>query len=51
MDYSRVLVLDAGRVVEYDTPQQLLSQRGLFWELCRQSGDFDELVKAAGMAR
>ncbi|KAG9330301.1 hypothetical protein JZ751_025780, partial [Albula glossodonta] len=34
----RVLVLDAGRLVEFDTPSNLLQQRGLFSQLAWESG-------------
>lgn len=33
MDSDRVLVLDAGRVVEMGPPQELLKQEGAFWGL------------------
>ncbi|KAI7876125.1 P-loop containing nucleoside triphosphate hydrolase protein [Lichtheimia hyalospora FSU 10163] len=48
IDYDRVLVLDQGRVVEFDTPCQLLSNpNSMFRAMCEQSGDFDTLVKRA----
>ena len=48
IDYDRLLVLDAGRVVELDTPYNLINKDGgLFRELCLQSGRFDELEKIA----
>lgn len=47
IDYDRVLVLDQGRVVEFDTPRQLLLSQpnSLFRAMCEQSGDLDTLVK------
>lgn len=48
IDYDRVLVLDQGRVAEFDTPRQLLSKpNSLFRAMCEQSGDLDTLVKRA----
>ncbi|PIA19108.1 hypothetical protein COEREDRAFT_90472 [Coemansia reversa NRRL 1564] len=48
VDYDRVLVLDQGRVVEYDTPYQLLSKsEGLFRHMCLRSGEYDYLYAAA----
>jgi len=31
-------VLDHGEVKEFDTPQELVRQKGLFYELVRESG-------------
>ena len=40
MDYDRILVLDHGRVVEYDKPEILLqNEDGNFSKLCRNYGD------------
>ncbi|KAF8594789.1 hypothetical protein BDV93DRAFT_501773 [Ceratobasidium sp. AG-I] len=48
MDYDRVLVLDAGRVVEFDTPSNLLKYpSGVFHEMCKKSGDYNELLEMA----
>ncbi|KAJ2793881.1 hypothetical protein H4R20_006403 [Coemansia guatemalensis] len=48
VDYDRVLVLDQGKVVEYDTPYQLLSKsKGLFQHMCLRSGEYDFLFAAA----
>ncbi|XP_017694854.1 PREDICTED: multidrug resistance-associated protein 1-like isoform X4 [Lepidothrix coronata] len=38
MDSERVLVLDAGRILEYDTPQNLLQQKGAFSEMVAEAG-------------
>lgn len=38
LDYDRVVVLDAGRVVEFDTPAVLLSQASCFQALAREAG-------------
>lgn len=48
IDYDRILVLDQGKLVEYDTPYNLLLQeQGVFKALCEQSGEFHTLVKMA----
>jgi len=39
MDSDRVVVLDKGEVVEYDTPQELLKKdNGIFQGLVKQAG-------------
>ncbi|PWN45185.1 hypothetical protein IE81DRAFT_344880 [Ceraceosorus guamensis] len=46
--YDRILVMDAGRVAEYDTPAALLSKtEGLFKSLCEKSGDYRQLRQVA----
>lgn len=37
MDYDRILVMDGGEVAEFDTPQNLIERRGMFWELLAHS--------------
>ena len=37
--YYRILVLDKGSVVEFDTPKELLSNKnGLFYSMVKSSG-------------
>ncbi|XP_038618795.1 multidrug resistance-associated protein 6 isoform X2 [Tachyglossus aculeatus] len=38
MDCDRVLVMDDGQVVEFDSPAQLLRRKGLFYRLAEESG-------------
>ncbi|XP_077481255.1 ATP-binding cassette sub-family C member 3 isoform X2 [Stigmatopora argus] len=38
MDYTRVLVLDKGQIAEFDTPANLLSQRGIFYGMVKDAG-------------
>ncbi|KAI9025116.1 hypothetical protein CLU79DRAFT_98313 [Phycomyces nitens] len=50
IDYDRVLVLDQGNVVEYDTPANLLLNNagsGLFKSMCEKSGELDVLIEMA----
>ncbi|XP_053421055.1 multidrug resistance-associated protein 1-like [Nycticebus coucang] len=38
IDSDRVLVLDSGRIVEFDMPQNLIAQKGLFFEMTTEAG-------------
>ncbi|KAG7263587.1 hypothetical protein CRUP_035570 [Coryphaenoides rupestris] len=38
MDSSRVMVLDAGKIVEFDSPANLLAKRGHFYSMTRDAG-------------
>ncbi|CAH1784702.1 unnamed protein product [Owenia fusiformis] len=47
MDYDRVMLLDAGKVVEYDSPSQLLSNKdGIFYSMAKDAGLFYKLINA-----
>jgi len=37
MDYDRVLVMEQGKVAEFDTPAELKAQGGLFARLVQES--------------
>ncbi|XP_032133066.1 multidrug resistance-associated protein 1-like isoform X1 [Sapajus apella] len=37
-DSDRVLVLDSGRIVEFEAPQKLIHQKGLFYEMTTEAG-------------
>lgn len=52
IDYDRVLVLDQGHVVEYDTPFNLIQGggKGVFKSMCEQSGEMEILLKMATQA-
>jgi len=44
------MVLDAGSLVEFDTPGALLRKKsGLFYNLVDESSDRDELFRLAGL--
>jgi ABC-type multidrug transport system fused ATPase/permease subunit len=44
IDYDRILVLDAGEIVEFDKPKVLLAKvGGAFREMCRKSADWPQL--------
>lgn len=50
IDYDRILVLDQGKIVEYDTPYNLLinsTDTGAFKSMCEQSGELDVLIEMA----
>ncbi|OAD76740.1 hypothetical protein PHYBLDRAFT_185838 [Phycomyces blakesleeanus NRRL 1555(-)] len=47
-DYDRILVLDQGKVVEYDTPYALMTKPdGVFHQMCERSGEYTELLAIA----
>lgn len=49
LDSDRVLVLDHGRVAEFDTPRNLLQNPdSLFFSLCKQGGHLDEDATSTG---
>ncbi|GAW07489.1 multidrug resistance-associated ABC transporter [Lentinula edodes] len=48
IDYDRLLVLDKGKVVELDTPWNLIQKEGgIFRTMCLKSGTFAQLEAAA----
>ncbi|GES92340.1 multidrug resistance-associated ABC transporter [Rhizophagus clarus] len=48
IDYDKVLVLDQGRVLEFDSPYNLISNPdSKFYQMCKQSGEFDILKSLA----
>lgn len=52
VDFDRVVVLRAGRIVEFDTPLALLDKpEGAFRDMVEATGNFDALKKAAAVGR
>ncbi|KAI5122642.1 hypothetical protein M0805_008726 [Coniferiporia weirii] len=50
MDYDKIMVLDAGRVIEFDSPKKLLEkEKGLLRALVDESDDREILLKLAGV--
>ncbi|KAG7095389.1 hypothetical protein E1B28_006144 [Marasmius oreades] len=52
IDYDRIMLLDQGRIVEFDRPQKLLAQpSSKFYALCKATGkdEFATLKKLAGV--
>ncbi|KAI8074767.1 phosphatidyl serine synthase-domain-containing protein [Gongronella butleri] len=48
VDYDRVLVLDQGKVMEFDTPYNLMTKHdGIFKQMCARSGEQQELFVLA----
>ncbi|KAJ1729945.1 hypothetical protein LPJ72_004709 [Coemansia sp. Benny D160-2] len=48
IDYDRVLVLEKGKVAEFDTPYNLLQNKdGIFRSMCEKSGEYEYLVSSA----
>jgi ABC-type multidrug transport system fused ATPase/permease subunit len=51
MDCDRILVLDHGHVLEYDSPLALMNQEtSSFRDLCRRSGEESTLLRMAEQA-
>lgn len=38
LDSDRIVVLQHGKVAEFDTPAELIGRRGLFYELVKEAG-------------
>ena len=47
LDSDRIVVLDHGRVVEFDTPAALVRQKGIFYELVREANLVGAIEAAA----
>lgn len=49
MDSNRIIVMDKGLVVEFDTPLNLLNQGpgGVLYELCEATGNMHQLRELA----
>lgn len=41
LDSDKIVVLRQGRVAEFDSPNKLIGQKGLFYELVREAGLLD----------
>uniref|UniRef100_M4AG65 Canalicular multispecific organic anion transporter 1-like n=1 Tax=Xiphophorus maculatus TaxID=8083 RepID=M4AG65_XIPMA len=46
MDSSRVMVLDAGQIVEFDSPSNLMQKRGHFYSMAKDAGITAESLTA-----
>ena len=52
IDYDKVLVLDKGKLIEYDSPWELINrEEGVFRGMCEMSGDLDNLIEGAKTAK
>ncbi|KAL7329191.1 hypothetical protein PS15p_207334 [Mucor circinelloides] len=48
IEYDRILVLDQGQILEFDSPLTLITNpESSFYKMCRNSGEFDSLVALA----
>ncbi|KIV91179.1 hypothetical protein, variant [Exophiala mesophila] len=48
LDSDRIVVLQQGKVAEFDTPEQLIKNRGLFYELVREAGLLETFSQPKG---
>ncbi|KAI8838411.1 P-loop containing nucleoside triphosphate hydrolase protein [Chytriomyces cf. hyalinus JEL632] len=46
-DYDKILVLEKGRVIQFGTPEELMTREGVFKSMCEDSGEFSELLEMA----
>ncbi|CAB4387319.1 unnamed protein product [Rhizophagus irregularis] len=47
-DYDKILFMDAGNIIEYDSPYILMQKpNGIFKGMCERSGEFNELFEIA----
>ncbi|KAJ7047580.1 hypothetical protein C8F04DRAFT_1059391, partial [Mycena alexandri] len=49
-DYDRLIILDHGKIAPCDSPCRLIQTEGVFREMCKNSGEFEELAAAAKSA-
>ena len=49
IDCDRVLVLDAGEILEFDSPYTLLKNKHVFYDMCKKTGPamYSHLYKIA----
>lgn len=48
IEYDRILVLDQGEIVEFDSPLTLINNsESAFHKMCRNSGEYDSLIALA----
>ncbi|MES1904399.1 MAG: Multidrug resistance-associated protein 1 [Paramarteilia canceri] len=43
IDYDIILVLSAGRIAESGTPSELISKRGIFYDMCKEANLVDTI--------
>ena len=43
LDSDRIVVLEQGKVMEFDTPKNLMDKQGLFWKLVKEAGLVDSV--------
>lgn len=48
LDSDRIVVLDHGKVAEFDTPSQLVKRKGLFYELVKEANLLGSIVEGIG---
>jgi ABC-type multidrug transport system fused ATPase/permease subunit len=50
MDYDRILVFDQGELKENGSPYDLIKRGGIFNTMCKESGEYKDLVEIARLA-
>ena len=49
LDSDRIVVLDHGRVAEFDSPAALIERRGLFYDLVKEAGLLPKVLTDSGL--
>ena len=44
LDSDRIVVLEQGRVAEFDSPAELVRRKGLFYKLVKEAGLVDSMA-------
>ena len=45
LDSDRILVLEKGRIAEFDSPSALVDRRGLFYDLVKEAGLIESVAR------
>jgi ABC-type multidrug transport system fused ATPase/permease subunit len=48
LDSDRIVVLDHGKVAEFDSPAELVKRKGLFYELVKEANLLGSVVESIG---
>jgi ATP-binding cassette, subfamily C (CFTR/MRP), member 1 len=49
LDSDRIVVLDHGKVAEFDSPAELVNRKGLFYELVKEASLLGSVAEGSGL--